>query len=170
MGEAIWDNIRAIDLLQAMRQVSTERIGCLGHGQGGTLALLTAAVDQRVVATVTSAGFASFARPQQQTGEVPAFDFHEVLAAVAPRALYVRAPLKDERFDVAGVKEAVASASAVFELRGAASVFEVAHPDLDQGFPDQARADASQWLAQRLQGGGPGRFGAGRGGRGGRGQ
>jgi len=37
------------------------------------------------------------------------FDFPELLAALAPRALFVNAPLHDSNFDVDGVRECVAA-------------------------------------------------------------
>jgi len=32
---AIWDNVRAVDLLQSMGEVDGERIGAIGHSLGG---------------------------------------------------------------------------------------------------------------------------------------
>ena len=39
------------------------------------------------------------------------FDFHEILGAMAPRPVFINAPLNDANFAVAGVRKAVASAS-----------------------------------------------------------
>ena len=43
--KAIWNNIRAVDLLQSLREADADRIGCLGHSLGGHNALFTAAFD-----------------------------------------------------------------------------------------------------------------------------
>ena len=37
--KAIWNNIRAIDVLEAMPEVDRDRIGAIGHSLGGHNAL-----------------------------------------------------------------------------------------------------------------------------------
>src|SRR5207245_4273445 len=106
---------RGIDLLETMPEVSTKRIGIIGHGLGGQSALLTAAFDYRLAAVVSSSGFTAF--PRYRGGDLadwasprlmpriraiyhndPAkipFDFAELLGTLAPRAVFVSAPLHD---------------------------------------------------------------------------
>ena len=43
--KAIYDNTRAIDLLQSLPEVDPNRIGCIGHSLGGHNALFTAVFD-----------------------------------------------------------------------------------------------------------------------------
>ena len=43
--KAIYDNIRAIDLLQSLPNVDPERIGCIGHSLGGHNSIFTATFD-----------------------------------------------------------------------------------------------------------------------------
>src|SRR5205085_203946 len=47
-GDYVWECIRGIDLLEVMPEVGAKRIGVIGHGGGGQIALLTAALDDRV--------------------------------------------------------------------------------------------------------------------------
>ncbi len=168
--QLVWNNMRAIDLLESMPEVNAERIVCVGHGLGGELALLSAALDQRVVATVTSAVFASlgggpkrhFGSSAQDRAARPVgsreasdlrplpFDLPEVLAAIAPRALFVHAPSQDKHVDVESVKQAVASALAVFELRGAARMLKAVYPESGRSFPENVRHDAYQWLQDHV--------------------
>jgi dienelactone hydrolase len=169
--KAVWDNIRGIDLLESMPEVSTKRIGIIGHGLGGQSALLTAAFDYRVAAVVSSCGFTTFPRykggnladwadPRRMPrirdvhGNDPAkipFDFAELLATLAPRAVLVSAPLKDDVMEVTGVKSAIASASAVYEFRKAGGSLQVTYPDGGRDFSAAAREEAFAWLEKRLK-------------------
>src|SRR5262249_42178016 len=45
--KAVWNNMRAIDLLQSLPEVDPERIGCIGHSLGGHNTMFTAAFDTR---------------------------------------------------------------------------------------------------------------------------
>lgn len=56
-AKAIWDNMRAVDLLQAMAEVDSGRIGVVGLSLGGHNALFTAAFDPRLKVIVSSCGF-----------------------------------------------------------------------------------------------------------------
>jgi hypothetical protein len=160
--KAVYDNIRAIDLLQSLPEVDPERIGCIGHSLGGHNALFTAVFDQRIQAVVTSCGFTSFHKykggdlhgwsgarymPRVATrynflpDEMP-FDFHEVLATIAPRAVFVIAPLRDDNFDVSGVRDCVEAAHPVYALLGQPDRLQVIYPDAIHDFPDTARQTA----------------------------
>jgi dipeptidyl aminopeptidase/acylaminoacyl peptidase len=48
--KAIWNNMCAIDLLQALPEVDPEKIGCIGHSLGGHNTMFTAAFDTRIKA------------------------------------------------------------------------------------------------------------------------
>ena len=123
--KAVWNNMRAVDLLQALPEVDDKRIGCIGHSLGGHNSLFSAAFDVRLQAVVTSCGFTSFAKYYQgnlkgwtsprympriasvydMKPERMPFDFTDVLEAIAPRAVFVSAPLHDDNFDVSGVQD-----------------------------------------------------------------
>jgi pimeloyl-ACP methyl ester carboxylesterase len=133
--KAIVDHRRALDLLCGMPEVDSRRIGAIGHSLGGHNALFLAAYDGRVKAVVTSCGFNSFFKYRDgdltgwsHAGYMPRiasrfgcdpkqmpFDFTEVLAAVAPRAVFISAPLHDDNFELSGVKDCLAAASPVYQ-------------------------------------------------------
>ncbi len=168
--KAIWNNIRAIDLLEALPCVNRERIGAIGHSLGGHNALYTAAFDQRVRCVITSCGFNAFAdyyggdlkgwssdrympRIASQYGAVPQqmpFDFPEVLAAIAPRPLFVNAPLHDSNFAVDGVRKCEAALRPLLELLGKSAATRFVYPDEQHDFPDAVRAEAYVWLKETL--------------------
>jgi hypothetical protein len=54
--KAIWNNHRAVDLLESLAEVDRDKMGVIGHSLGGHNALFTAAFDQRLKAVVTSCG------------------------------------------------------------------------------------------------------------------
>ncbi len=169
--QAIWDNIRALDLLETLPDVDRDRIGCIGHSLGGHNGLFTSVFDGRIRAMVTSCGFTAFAdyKGGDLTGwtsdrymprirdlydrdpqRMP-FDFTEVLAALAPRPLFVNAPLHDDNFDVAGVRKVIASARQIYDLREATSNLTVVYPDAEHDFPDDVRQQVYAWLDRHLK-------------------
>jgi len=169
--KAVWDNIRGIDLLETLPEVNPKRIGIIGHGLGGQNALLTAAFDGRIAAVVSSCGFTSFARYkdgnltdwasprmmprvrdvfQNDPSKIP-FDFAELLGTLVPRPVFVSAPLHDKVMVVEGVKSAIAGASAVYDLRRAGKSLQASYPDSGRDFTAAARAEAYDWLDQRLK-------------------
>ncbi len=169
--KAVWNNVRAIDLLQSLPEVDGEKIGCIGHSLGGHNALFTAAFDTRIKAVVSNCGFTSFPkyyggnlkgwtsarympRIASAYGSKPEkmpFDFPEVLAAIAPRAVLAVAPVGDDNFEVSGVKDCVAAARPVFELLKAGDRLEAIYPDCKHDFPEGSRKAAYDWLDRWLK-------------------
>jgi predicted dienelactone hydrolase len=169
--KAIWNNIRAVDVLQSLPEVDADRIGCIGHSLGGHNSLFTAAFDQRLKAIVTSCGFTGFhdyyggklagwtsdrymPRIRELYGNDPdrvPFDFPEVLGAIAPRAVFVSAPLHDDNFDNAGVRKVVAEVAKVYAVYGAAEgTLHTAYPDCAHDFPPAVREEVRAWLRKQL--------------------
>lgn len=165
--KAVWNNIRGIDLLESMPEVNFKRIGIIGHGLGGQIALLTAALDYRIAATVSSDGFTSFAKYkgngwsserimprlasayQNEASKIP-FDYAEVIASLVPRAVFISAPLHDPAMDAEGVKTSVAGATPIYELRKVPALLKAVYPDTAGDFPNETRAQVYTWLEQRL--------------------
>ena len=133
--------------------------------------MFTAVLDQRIIAMVCSAEFISRkGQPARDRAELkstsrevhpnsndengdsqPRFDVAEVLAAIAPRAVFIYGPSQDEHYDVEAVKQAAASASAVYELCGVPQGLRVVHWDSENGFTQQMHDDATQWLDGHLK-------------------
>lgn len=173
--KSIWDNICGLDLLDAMPEVDkTHGYAAIGHSLGGHNAIYTAVFDQRISVIVSSCGFDSFTdyyggnikgwtqerympkltdylgRPQ----DIP-FDFYELIACLAPRHLYVNAPLRDANFRHDSVDRIFAAAKSVYALHGAESRMTVAHPDSDHDFPDKERFAAYALIHTVLNSGNP---------------
>lgn len=169
--KAIWNNMRAIDLLQSLPEVDAERIGCIGHSLGGHNTMFTAAFDTRIKALVSNCGFNAF--PKYYKGnlrgwtsdrympriaslydlkpeKVP-FDFPEVVAAFAPRAFLASSPVGDSNFEVSGVKDSIVAAKPVYELLGAKDRLAANYPDCGHDFPVEVRKVAYDFLDRWLK-------------------
>ena len=166
--KAIWDNSRGLDLLDALPYVQRNHgYGAIGHSLGGHNTIYTAAFDQRITVLASSCGFDSYLdyksgkeinwqfgrgwcqirympRMSNYRGNLEAipFDFHELLAALAPRPLFVNAPLHDSNFHWQSVDRCVAAARPVYELFGSDGNLIVEHPDCGHDFPAAMREKA----------------------------
>lgn len=169
--KAIWNNMRAIDLLQSLPEVDGDKIGCIGHSLGGHNTMFTAAFDTRIKAMVSSCGFNAFpkyyggnlkgwshkgympriADVYEMKPEKMPFDFPEVVAAFAPRAFLACAPTGDANFEVSGVKDCITAANPVYQLLGAKEKLSALHPDCKHEFPPEMRKAAYEWLDKWLK-------------------
>jgi dienelactone hydrolase len=167
--KAIWDNLRGMDLLESLPFVRKGGFGVIGHSLGGHNAIYTAVFDDRIKALVSSCGFDSYVdymdgkikgwtserympkllSYQDRLEEIP-FDFHEMIAALAPRAVFINAPLGDTNFKGRSVDEIVKAARPVYRLHGAEHNLRVEHPDCGHDFPPEMRREAYEFLRQRL--------------------
>jgi len=169
--KAIWNNMRAIDLLQSREEVDAKRIGVIGHSLGGHNAMFTAAFDERIQAIVSNCGFTSF--PKYYGGKLKGwtsdrympliatkydldpkkvpFDFTEVVISFAPRAFLASAPLHDDNFEVSGVRDVVAAAKPVYEKLGVAEKLQANYPDCAHDFPPEVRKVAYEFLDRWLK-------------------
>jgi len=104
VGKMIHDHQLGISLLQRLSYVDAERIGAIGHSLGAYNAYFLAAVDDRIKAVVSSCGFCPFMDDPEPNrwgqrdwfSHIPRltedlsndfipFEFHEIMALVAPR-------------------------------------------------------------------------------------
>jgi dienelactone hydrolase len=164
--KGIVNHIRGIDLLTRMPEVDCRRIAAVGHSLGGHNALFVAAFDRRVRVVVTSCGFTSMFRyyggnlrgwtsdrymPRiasvyhSSPAELP-FDFPDILTAIAPRAIFVNAPMSDSNFDVMGVDECVSKVKNQFPDHR----LVVVHPQCGHDFPPEIREQAYSFLDAQL--------------------
>ena len=165
--KAIWDNVRGLDLLEDMEEVRTGGVGAIGHSLGGHNAIYTATFDARIAVVVSSCGFDSY--QAYKDGDITSwtsscymprlrdyalaaipFDFHDMVAALAPRPFFASAPLYDDNFKWQSVDSVAAAASRVYALYGVEDRLSIAHPDCAHDFPltmrERAYALFAQWL------------------------
>jgi len=174
--KAVWDNTRGLDLLESLGFVKRGSFGAIGHSLGGHNAIFTAVFDERIKVIVTSCGFDSFLdyfggdpnvwKPERgwcqtrympklteyagRLNEIP-FDFPELLGALAPRRLFVSAPLSDTNFKWRSVDAAAKAAAEVYRLHGMRQNLRVEHPDCGHLFPPQMRQAAYSFIDDVLK-------------------
>lgn len=165
--KAIWDNIRAVDVLESLPEVDPQRMGVLGHSLGGHNAIFTSVFEPRLRVIVSSCGFTSLQKDDipswtgprymprlatlfdSQPSRVP-FDFHELIACLAPRPFLACAATQDSDFDVSGVRDVMQSASTVYALYGQPDALQSVYPAAEHSFPDTSRQQAYEFLARHL--------------------
>ncbi len=169
--KAIWDNMRSVDLLEALPQVDPKRIGCIGHSLGGHNTMFTAVFDERIKALVSNCGFTRFHKyyggqlkgwtsprymplindKYANNPNLVPFDFPEIVAAFAPRAFLASSPKGDGNFEVSGVVDAIASAKRIYDLLGVPDRLQANYPDCAHDFPEDVRKVAYEFFDRHLQ-------------------
>ncbi|MBQ9337111.1 MAG: acetylxylan esterase [Lentisphaeria bacterium] len=149
-----WGIMRAIDCLEAQDEIDRDRIIVHGHSRLGKTALWAGANDPRIALTVSNGSGTCGAKParryygenfewiqlwnphwlpakfQQTAGkdrEIP-FDQHFLMAAIAPRLLYVSDGTDDVYADPVGSFEAVRAASEAWRVFGGTGLGETVQP------------------------------------------
>ena len=174
--KAIWDNTRALDVLESLPAVRRKSYGVIGHSLGGHNAIYTALFEPRLAVIVSSCGFDSYrdyyagnpavwvhgkgwcqdrymprlAHYAGRLHEIP-FDFPDLLAALSPRPIYVNAPLRDSNFQWQSVDRVVAAARGLATAPGSRAAITVEHPDSEHDFPDAQRQAAYRLLDSVLK-------------------
>ncbi len=139
-----WASSRAMDALCRQPGIDPRKVALIGHSRGGKTALWAGAQDERfalVVSNNSGCGGASLTRGRKGeslefmlnmfprwccpnlkafTGHEQALpvDQHQLLALIAPRALYVASASKDAWADPAGERLALKKAMPVYRLLG----------------------------------------------------
>jgi len=168
--KAIWDNIRGLDLLDSLPFVQPGNFGAIGHSLGGHNSVFTAVFDDRIKVVVSSCGLDSFldyyggnikgwTQPRymprltdyvERVAEIP-FDFQELIGALAPRYVFISAPLGDTNFNWQSVDRIARAAGPIFKLYDARDRLRVVHPDCAHDFPSEIREEAYRFIDAALR-------------------
>jgi dienelactone hydrolase len=168
--KAIWNNIRALDLLESLPFVKRAGFGVIGHSLGGHNSIYTTIFDERIKVVVSSCGFDSYLdymdgnitgwtqerympKLKHYAGAVDKipFDFYEMIPALAPDALFVNAPTGDANFKYQSVDRILNSARPVYSLYGRESKIHVEHPDCPHDFPEKIREASYAFIDENLR-------------------
>ena len=178
LGIMTWEAIQAVNVLVSLPEVDSTRIGCIGHSHGGYGTILLAAVDERIKAAVSSCGFMGMCddaepirwartsgfvfmpelRPYIKKKVFP-FDFHELLALVAPRP-FMNISAKDDLIFPGSAESSERAYSVVEEVYERVYgkdryLNNLVHP-FGHRFPTSVKARAYHWLDSWLKGHGTG--------------
>ncbi len=169
--KAIWNNMRAVDYLQSLPEVNGERIGVIGHSLGGHNSMFTAVFDSRLKVIVSCCGFTRFGKYMggNLTGWTSArympriaseygsdaknmpFDFTDIVASFAPRAFMAVSPVRDDNFEVSGVKDVIAQVQPVYKAFGKVENLQAVYPDSAHDFPEDGRKAAYEFIDAQLK-------------------
>jgi dienelactone hydrolase len=151
LGKMLDDHLHALDVLEEEEKVDSARIGVIGHGLGGTNALMLAATDSRIQCCVASCGFTRFSgdpnverwssgkginllpnlRESIESGRFE-FDWEHLLAMAAPSAVMVITAMGGSpHANPESCAEAVEQVEKLYKYFGAPRAIE--HFDHDDG-------------------------------------
>jgi dienelactone hydrolase len=170
-AKGIANHRRAVDLLCSLPDVDATRLGCIGHSLGGHNTLFLGLFDERLKVLATSCGFCSFPKYYggnlkgwSHAGYMPRiasiyqcdpkqmpFDFPEILTALAPRAVFINAPVNDANFAVAGVRDCVDAARPIYQLFGKPEHLVVEYPQAGHDFTKDVRDRCYAFFKKHLQ-------------------
>ncbi len=126
-GLRVLDNMRVLDYLQTRKEVDANNIAAMGISGGGMNAFFTAAMDDRIKASVISGYFCDWRKSildifHCTCNFVPGLlnlgELSDVAALLAPRPLLVQNGIKDDIFPIEGVKQTVQKAKRAWKLFG----------------------------------------------------
>jgi len=173
LGRMAWEISCAVDYLSSLEVVDARRIGCMGHLLGGIVALFASVLDERLRAVVASSACASF-RSQiengsgrsiwcsgtgllpilgffegEQASDLP-FEYHEIVALIAPRPLFLCTPLRSEYFPREGLEEVASHLQNLYSFLGHPERLAIRYPHYFIFFPEELREETYQWLMRFL--------------------
>jgi hypothetical protein len=78
------------------------------------------------------------------------FDFPELIASLAPRAVFSNSPVNDANFDVEGIRGAEPVIRRAYEALGVGDRLIVRYPDYAHDFEDATRREAYRFIDAQL--------------------
>lgn len=156
-GIRVHDGIKLVDYLQSRTDIiDGNRIGAMGISGGGMHTLFSAAVDDRIKASVISGYFSTFkesilAMHHCSCNFVPGLgqfgEMADVAGLMAPRPFLVEAATRDPIFPIAAVKRGVQQARAIYAQFEASQQIET---DIFEGRHEINGPKAVEFLKRHL--------------------
>ncbi len=174
LGRMVADTRAGIDALQKEGMVDPNRIYLYGYSMGGMVALHTAALDPRIKGVVTMCGFTPMRTDTADKGtgglarysvDLPLlprlgffignesklpYDYSELIAAIAPRPVYVLAPQLDRDANPADIHAAVEQAKKVYSLYNATNKLALDEPWDYNRLPEATQDRIIQWMTTNM--------------------
>jgi pimeloyl-ACP methyl ester carboxylesterase len=175
LGRMVADTRAGIDALQKEGMVDLNRIYLYGYSIGGIVAMHTAALDPRVKGVVSICGFTPMRTDTADKGtgglahysvDLPLlprlgffignesklpYDYDELIAAIAPRPVYVLAPQLDRDAMPADVEIAVDQARKIYSLYDAADKLALDEPWDYNRLPEATQDRIIQWMSANMR-------------------
>lgn len=168
LGKMVADTRGVIaDACNRMPFIDSSNIFLAGYSLGGTVALITAALDDRVKGTAVVNAFSSLRTDNAGTegirhyshlhGLLPRLgffvgnenripvDFDEVMEMITPRSLFVSAQEKDRNHSVESVRQLIKSA---MDKTDKQNWLTAVYPDQYSPFPDSLQKQIADWMVR----------------------
>jgi hypothetical protein len=161
MGMCTWDNMRALDVLQARHDVIPDALGAIGLCWGGMQSWVLAALDERVKVVAPVCGVSTYAALLRDfvpwTHGHTCFgtyfwdwaehgDMQDIIACIAPRPLLIQNNVNDTWFPVAGYDRVVREVGAVYQAMGVADHFRHQARLTDHDITAEFGESAIEWF------------------------
>ena len=175
MGRMVSDVRWAVDALSEVDFINPAQIYTAGYSLGGTVALYSAALDDRIAGVISVSGFTPMRLDTKgktaegiygyshlhgllprlgffigEESRIP-YDFHEILASIAPRPLLVIAPTWDQYASFPDVEKCVNEVTEVYGLFGAKENIKLYAPEEYDHLTDDMVEQMTFWLRQNLK-------------------
>ncbi|CAK7060022.1 alpha/beta fold hydrolase [Proteiniphilum sp. UBA5480] len=170
MGKMVADMKGAVDAISNLDFVDRSRIVVSGYSLGGTVALLSAALDERIAGVVSIAGFTPMRTNTLDRGtegikayshlhglipklgffvghesEIPV-DFDQIIGCIAPRPVLLIAPERDKDAHLDDIKKCVGQVGQIYGLYSSKDNIQLYTPNDYNRFSTVMRQKMFYWL------------------------
>ena len=174
LGRMVADTRAVIDALQNEGMVDSNRVYLYGYAMGGIVAMHTAVLDSRVKGVVSLCGFTPMRTDTVDTGtgglarysvnlpllprlgffignesKLP-YDYDELIAAIAPRPVYVLSPLLDREANPVDIHAAVEQARQIYSLNNAEEKLILDEPWDYNRLPEATQDRIIEWMSMNM--------------------
>jgi len=175
MGRMVADVRWTVDVLSEVEFVDPKRIYAAGYSLGATVGLYSAALDERIAGIISVCGFSPMRLntpgktaegiyeyshlhgliPRlgffvQNETQIP-YDFHEILAAIAPRPMLIVAPTWDQYASFTDIKQCMNEVQKVYDLYKEKDNIELFAPEDYNRFSDEMKDKVVLWMKENLK-------------------
>ena len=177
MGKMVTDVRSAVDVTSDLDLVDSSKIFVAGYALGGTVALLSAAMDDRVAGVVSIAGFTPMRTNTLDRGtegikayshlhgtipklgffvgyenRIP-IDFDEIIANIAPRPVLLVAPRLDRDAHTEDINNCVEYVEKIYDLYSSKDNIRLFTPNDYNRFSTVSREHIYEWFKSTLSNG-----------------
>lgn len=154
LGVQLWNNIRALDLLEGMPEVDADRIGVTGASGGGSQSLFLALLDERIRAAAPINMISLLMQGGCACENAPGLrrdtDNGEMCSLIAPRPLFLAGSTGDwtreqETLEAPAIRD-------VYRLYGAEADFETYYQVAEHQYNAKTRRRVYSFFAKHLMG------------------
>lgn len=169
MGKMVADTRLLInDAFSRMAFIDTTNVFLVGYSLGGTVALLTSAIDNRIKGTAVVSAFDSWRNSDKETEGIKHFshlhgliprlgffinnenripvDFTEILSSITPRYLYVLAPTHDRHHPEKEVRSISEKTLKFYTQLKAPANFKFEQPNTYNRFTEDMQKEICTWM------------------------